>query len=194
MPSGENHLGEMARDVVRRALAAGAGDAECTIEEGDEFSANVRMRERENLKEAGSRAAGLRILIGQRTGSSYTSDLSAEGIERLVKSAIELAEVTTDDPHAGLPEPEELGALSGCLDLYSADVDGLDTDGRIALALRAEEAALDADPRITNSEGASFDSYAGRHIFANSRGFAGEYRSSSCSLGVVPVARDGESM
>ncbi len=194
MPSGDNHLGEMARDIVRRALAAGAGDAECTIEKGDEFSANVRMRELENLKEAGSRAAGLRILIGQRTGSSYTSDLSAEGIERLVKSAIELAEVTTDDPHAGLPEPEELGALSGCLDLYSADVDGLETDARIALARRAEEAALAADPRIANSEGASFDSYAGRHIFANSRGFAGEYRSSSCSLAVVPVAREGESM
>jgi len=194
MPSGENHLGELARDVVRRALAAGAGDAECTIEEGDEFSASVRMRELENLKEAGSRAAGLRILIGQRTGSSYTSDLSAAGIEHLVKSAIELAEVTTDDPHAGLPEPEELGALAGCLDLYSADVDELETDARIALARRAEEAALAADPRIANSEGASFDSYAGRHIFANSRGFAGEYRSSSCSLAAVPVAKDGESM
>jgi PmbA protein len=194
MPSGENHLGEMARDVVRLALAAGAGDVECTIEEGDEFSANVRMRELENLKEAGSRAAGLRILIGQRTGSSYTSDLSAEGLERLVKSAIELAEVTTDDPHAGLPEPEELGALSDSLDLYSADVDDLETNARIDLARRAEEAALAADPRITNSEGASFDSYAGRHIFANSRGFAGEYRTSSCSLAVVPVAQDGESM
>jgi len=194
MPSGDNQLGEMAQDIVRRALAAGAGDAECTIEEGDEFSANVRMRELENLKEAGSRAAGLRILIGKRTGSSYTSDLSAEGLERLVKSAIELAEVTTDDPHADLPEQEELGALTGGLDLYSADVDGLETDARIALARRAEEAALDADPRITNSEGASFDSYAGRHIFANSRGFEGEYRTSSCSLAAVPVARDGESM
>ena len=39
------------------------------------------MREVENLKEAGSRGAGLRILIGRRTGSSYTSDLSAEGVE-----------------------------------------------------------------------------------------------------------------
>ena len=194
MPSGENHLSELAQDVVRRALAAGAGDAECTIEEGDGFSANVRMRELENLKEAGSRGAGLRILIGQRTGSSYTSDLSTQGIERLVKSAIELAEVTTDDPHAGLPEREELGALSGNLDLYSADVDDLETDARIDLARRAEEAALAADPRIANSEGASFDSSAGRHIFANSRGFAGEYRTSSCSLSVVPVAREGESM
>ena len=34
----------------------------------------------------------------------------------------------------------------------------------------------------------------GRHIFANSRGFAGEYRSSYCSLSTAPVARDGESM
>ena len=190
----ENHLSELAGEVVKRALAAGASDAECTISEGDEFSANVRMRELENLKEAGSRAAGLRILIGKRTGSSYTSDLSAEGIEHLVKSAIELAEVTTEDPHAGLPEAEELGALTGDLNLYSADVDGLDTDARVALAHRAEDAALAADPRITNSEGASFDSYAGRHIFANSRGFAGDYRTSSCSLAVVPVAREGESM
>jgi PmbA protein len=61
----QNHLLELAVDVVKRAQDAGATDAECTIAEGDEFSANVRMRELENLKEAGSRAAGLRILIGR---------------------------------------------------------------------------------------------------------------------------------
>ena len=62
------------------------------------------------------------------------------------------------------------------------------------MARRAEEAALSADPRITNSEGASFDSHLGRHVFANSRGFLGEYRTSCCSLSAVPVAREGESM
>jgi PmbA protein len=62
------------------------------------------------------------------------------------------------------------------------------------MARRAEAAALEADPRIFNSEGASFDSHVGRHIFANSRGFAGEYRTSHCSVSVAPVARDGESM
>ena len=35
------------------------------------------MREVENLKEAGSRGAGLRILVGRNTGSSHTSDLSS---------------------------------------------------------------------------------------------------------------------
>jgi PmbA protein len=180
--------------VVKRALAAGATDAECTIAEGDEFSASVRMREVESLKEAGSRGAGLRILIGRKTGSSYTSDLSPEGIDLLLKSAIELAEVTTEDPHAGLPEPEELGSVAGDLRLYSPDVEKLETPLRIETARRAEAAALEADPRIVNSEGASFDSHVGRHIFANSRGFSGEYRTSYCSVSVAPVAKDGDSM
>ncbi|MBZ5623119.1 MAG: TldD/PmbA family protein, partial [Acidobacteriia bacterium] len=184
----------LAQDVVKRAHAAGATDAECTIAEGEEFSANVRMREVENLKEAGSRGAGLRILIGRKTGASYTSDLSEEGIQHLVKSAIELADITTEDPHADLPGVEELGSIPGDLALYSQDVEGLDTALKISTAKRAEEAALSTDPRISNSEGASFDSHLGRHIFANSRGFSGEYRSSYCSLSTVPVARDGECM
>ncbi|HEX3742628.1 MAG TPA: TldD/PmbA family protein [Bryobacteraceae bacterium] len=190
----QNHLLELANDVVKRALTAGATDAECTIAEGDEFTANVRMRELESLKEAGSRGAGLRILVGRRTGASYTSDLSLEGIDKLVRSAVELAEITTEDPHAGLPEPEELGSLPGNLELYSSDVEGLATGIKVDLAKRAEEAALSFDPRISNSEGASFDTHIGRHLFANSRGFSGEYRSSYCALGVAPVARSGESM
>jgi PmbA protein len=190
----QNHLLELAGDVVKRALAAGATDAECTISEGEEFTANVRMRELESLKEAGSRGAGLRILLGHHTGSSYTSDLSADGIEKLVDSAIELADITTEDPHAGLPEPEELGAIGGDLQLYAADLEGLETGVKVDLAKRAEEAALAHDARIVNSEGASFDTHVGRQIFANSRGFAGEYRSSYCSLAVAPVARSGDSM
>jgi PmbA protein len=73
-------------------------------------------------------------------------------------------------------------------------VEGLATELKIDMARRAEDAALREDPRITNSEGASFDTHLGRHAFANSRGFAGEYRASYCSLSTVPVAREGESM
>jgi PmbA protein len=189
-----NHLDELAQDVIRRALAAGATDAECTIAEGDEFSTNIRMREVENLKEAGSRGLGLRILIGKKTGASYTSDLSREGVAQLVRSAIELADITTEDPHAGLPDSDEFGSAPGDLKLYSPGVAELDTGLKIETAKRAECAALDFDPRIANSDGASFDSYTGRHIFANSRGFAGDYRTSYCSLSATPVAREGESM
>ena len=79
------------------------------------------MREVENLKQAGSRGAGMRVLIGQRTGSSYTSDLSRDGVQSMVHAAVDLAEITTEDPHAGLPEPAEFGPLSGDLRLFDRD-------------------------------------------------------------------------
>ncbi|MCU1258815.1 MAG: microcin-processing peptidase 1 [Bryobacterales bacterium] len=179
---------------MRQALAAGATDAECTISEGNEFSAQVRLGEVETLKEAGSRGAGLRILLGQHTGSSYTSDLTPEGISQMVAGAMQLAAVTTEDPFAGLADESEYGSIPGDLRLYNADVERLETGVKIEMAKRAENAALTFDPRITNSEGASFDSHLGRRVFANSRGFAGEYRSSHCSISAVPVAKQGEAM
>ena len=187
-------LPEIAQGAIRRATELGATDAECTITEGDEFSAAVRMGELETLKQAGSRGAGLRVLIGRRMGASYTSDLSRDGIEKMVRSAINLAGLTTEDPHAGLPDAEELGSIPGDLKLFSDRTAELPTEERISLARRAEAAALAADPRITNSEGGSFDSSVGGRVFANSRGFAGAYRSSYCSVSAVPVASENGHM
>ncbi len=183
-----DELPELAQQTIKQALAAGATDAECTMTEGSEFSANVRMGELETLKEAGSRGAGLRVLIGRRMGSSYTSDLTREGIALMVRSAIDLAGLTTEDPHAALPDEAELGSIPGDLGLFSNDVASLATDKKIDAAKRAEGAALAFDPRITNSEGGSFDSNVGGRVFANSRGFVGSYRSSYCSISAVPVA------
>jgi PmbA protein len=180
-------------EVVERARRAGADDAECVFAEGEEFSAAVRLGEVESVKEAGSKAAGLRVLIGRRSGSAYTSDLSPAGLERLVESAVALARITSEDPHAGLPDAAELAGAVPDLGLYYEDVQSLGPDAKIELARRCERAALDADPRITNSEGGSFDSLWGRKALVNSRGFAGEYRRSSCSVSAVPVAQgDGQ--
>ncbi len=184
----------MARDIVRQALDVGAEQAECTLAEGEEFGVLVRMRELESLKDAGSRAAGLRVLLGKRAGSSYTSDLSADGIGHLVRSAIAIARIGSEDPDSGLPEASELGSIEGDLQLYSEDVKDIETGRRIQLAKEAEEAALSSDPRITNSEGASFDAWSGERVFANSRGFIGAYRGSRCSLSVSPVARQNGSL
>ena len=68
-----DNLQEIAQDAIKQALAAGATDAECTLSEGSEFSASVRLGEVETLKEAGSRGAGLRVLIGKRADGRYMS-------------------------------------------------------------------------------------------------------------------------
>src|SRR5438270_6038867 len=89
----QTDLREIATDVVKRAMAAGASAAEAVVREGSEFSTMVRLGQVETLKEAGSRALGLRVFIGaaggQRAANTYTSDFSREGVERLVFGALQ---------------------------------------------------------------------------------------------------------
>ena len=183
-------LKQLATEVVRRATDGGATAAECVVREDDEFSTVVRLGQVETLKESGSRAIGVRVFFGQRAASTYSSDFSAAGIERMLKSALELAKICSEDPYAGIPEAAKLGSLTGELDLYHEDVYSLPGPERIEYARRAEKAALDADPRIKNSDGGSFGAATGRKVLVNSHGFVGEYRRSYCSVAVVPIAQD----
>lgn len=190
LSSAEVDLRELASDVVARAMKGGATAADAIARDGTEFSTVVRLGEVETLKEAGSRGVGLRVFVGKRVASTYSSDFSPEGIERLVKGALELVKVTSEDPSSGLPDSAELGSLQDDLKLYYDDVYSLPPEERIEYARRAERAALEADPRIKNSEGGSFDASTGRKALANSLGFAGEYQRSYCSITAVPIAQD----
>ena len=186
------NMQQLAADVVERALRAGATEAEVVIREGDEFSTVVRLGQVETLKESGARGIGLRVFLGSseayRTANTSTSDFSEAGLAHLVSGAIDLARVTSQDPFAGLPEPNAMGRFTGELGLYYDDVYSLPTAERIEYARRAEAAALSADPRLTKSDGGSFDAATGHKVMANSRGFAGEYRRSYCSLSAMPIA------
>src|SRR5438874_1109441 len=182
-------LRDLAQDIVRRAMNRGATASECVIRDGDEFSTLVRLGQVETLKESGSKAIGVRVFNGKRAASTYSSDFSRESLDRMLTSALDLSRITSEDPYAGIPEPEQLGSIRGDLDLYSADVYSLPGQERIAYARRAEKAALDYDPRIKNSEGGSFDAATGHKILANSHGFVGEYRRSYCSVAAVPIAQ-----
>jgi PmbA protein len=154
----------------------------------------------ETLTESGSRAIGLRVFFetagGQRTASTSSTDFSADSIARLVSGAVELAKITSEDPFAGLPERGEFGQLAGHengngLGLYFDDVYSLSGPERIEMARRTEAAALEADTRIQNSDGGSFDAATSHKVLANSRGFTGEYRRSSCSISAMPIAQEG---
>jgi PmbA protein len=185
----ETDLREVATDVVARAMKAGGTAAEAMVREGTEFSTVVRLGQVETLKEAGSRGLGLRVFLGKRAASTYSSDFTREGIEHLVKGALELARVTSEDPFAGLPDPAQLGTVAGDLHLYYEDVYSLPPEQRIDYARRAERAALDADARLKNSEGGNFDASTGRKVLANSLGFVGDSRGSSCSVSALPIAQ-----
>lgn len=185
-------LEETAARLVNLAIGEGASGAEAAAAEGSEFVCRVRLGEVEHLQDAGSRAAGVRVLRGLRAGSATTSDLSEAGLRHAVEQALALADISTEDPHAGLPDPATLGVVDHDLMLHHPALAGLPAPARIDLARRAEEAALSTDPRIATSDGATFSLHTGRRALANSHGFLHSYSSSSCSLSVTAVvSQDG---
>jgi PmbA protein len=180
----------IASEVLAKALKAGATDAEAVAYEGDEFSALVRLGQVETLKESGSRAIGLRVFNGLRTASTSSSDLSREGLDKLVEGAVALSKITSEDPYAGLPDAAEFGQLEGDLGLYFEDVNEQAPAERIEIARRCEAAAMAYDTRIQNSGGGDFDTATAYKVMVNSRGFVGNYRRSYCGFSAAPIAVD----
>lgn len=183
---------DLASDVLARARAAGADAADVLVTQGTDFSITVRKGQVETLKEAGSKALGLRVFVGRRTASSYTSDFSPGSLQALVSEAVAIARATGEDPAAGLPD-EMVPPEAVELGLYDPSPAALPTAERIERARAAEAAALAVSAEITNSQGATYASGEDDIVLANTLGFLGGYRSSSVSLAVVPVAeRNGE--
>lgn len=185
---------EFAADLAEQAVKRGASAAEVVVRQATEFSVGVRLGEIETLKESDDRGLGLRVLIDGRQASVSGSDFSTDAINTLIREAVELARLTSQDETAGLPDPLEFATTIPDLDLYDAEIAGLSTEDQIEMALRAERAAQQYSDQIINFDGGGFDSASGSLILANSLGFAGEVRSTSCSLASVPVAAEGGKM
>lgn len=181
-------LQQLAADLLARAKQRGATEADVVVADGDTFSVQVRLSAVDRLTKAREKRLGLRVFIGKRSATASTSDFSSESLDRLVADTCALAKAVVPDEVSGLPDKEGLAQALPDLNLYDATT--LTTDAQIDLAKRAEAAAMAADRRITNSEGADFNSASSRVVLGNSHGFLGEYRSSTFSLSVSPVATD----
>jgi PmbA protein len=180
-------------DVLARATARGATAADGFLIEEQSFSASVRLGQVDTVTHSREQRLALRVFAGRASAAASTSDLSRESLERVVDEATALARVTAADPHAGLPDAGEL--IDRVPDLELEDHEGPEAtpEQKIELARRAEAAALAADPRITNSEGAEYFDRRAHYAYATSHGFARDYGTSSFGLTVSPVAaKDGE--
>ncbi len=187
-------LEEVAADLLRRTLACGATAADVVVVEGDELEVGVRLGGIEKLKQARQKHLGLRVFIDTRSAIVSSADFSAAALSKLADDACALARVIAPDPSSGLPDASELSPDCPDLDLYDDAVAAIDAERAIEWAKEAEQAALDCDARLTNSEGAECQTSTDRIHYASSLGFAGTYHKSAVSLSVVPVATHNGSM
>ena len=182
----------VAEQMLAITLKAGADGAEVLVRDGTELEVKVRLGEPELIKEAGSRALGLRVLKDQRSAVTYTSDLTPAGLERLARDSVELAALAEPDPIAALPAREEMARDVADLDLWDEGVLSLDVAEGIRRARAGEAAALAFDKRVTNSDGAVFGRTVGASAFATSAGFSGSLRGTHVSFVVEPLCDDAD--
>ncbi|TCT09144.1 metalloprotease PmbA [Paralcaligenes ureilyticus] len=192
IPENQARFRELVQEALREARAVGASDAAVEVSESCGLSVSVRNNDLETVEQTRDRSLDLTVFAGQRRGSASTSDFSAAALRETVEAAWHIARYTAADPAAGLPEADLLAHDYPDLQLhYPWDISA---DGAAELALSAERAARATSRLITNTDGASVDTYEGHFVLGNSRGFMGGYPYSRHSVSVAPIAGRGAHM
>lgn len=182
----------LAERVLAAAQAKGATAAELDIDKGMGLSVEVRMGQVEKLQYHRDQGINLTVYFGHRKGYASTGDFSPQALEDTIDAACRIARYTSEDDFNGLADAERMATYLPKLDLYHPWE--LDADMAIEMAVQTETVAREHDARITNSEGAGVDSYAGMSLYANSHDFMGINHSTRHSLSCSVVAQSGDSM
>ena len=185
-------LQQLAEDVLRHAQVKGASACEVDVSEGFGQSVTVRCDEVETIEFNRDKGVGITVYAGQRKGYASTSDFSPQALRDTVEAALNIARFTAEDPCAGLADAALLAKTVPELDLYHPWA--LTVEDAIERARACEQAAFDADPQISNSEGASISTQQAHFISANSLGFMGGYPTSRHYISCSVIAGEQDAM
>jgi PmbA protein len=179
--------------ALEEARALGATQAEAGISMDVGLSVSARLGEVETIEYQRDRGMGVTVYFGTRKGSASTADLGANALRETVRKACTIARYTSEDPCAGLPDPEDLAREIPALDLsHPWDVA---PEAARDMAIACEAAAMAVDPqRITNSEGASVSTHRGTRAYGNSLGFLAAYPGTVHSISCSVLSAEGEQM
>jgi len=142
-----------ARRVVDDAIKAGASSADAVFACDASTEVQIRLGKLEDVQRSEGGEVGLRVFDGQRSASVSGSDLSDDGLTKLVERAVAMARMASEDQYAGLA-PEELLYRGEPLNLDIDDHRDPSPDQLRDMALTAEDAARGVSG-VTNSEGGS---------------------------------------
>lgn len=187
----EQELRQAVSFAVELASKAGAS-AEVAVTKVSGLSVSTRLQEIENVEFTNDGALGISVYMGQQKGNASTSDLSEAAIKNAVEAALAIAKYTSPDDCTGLADKDLMAFEVPDLELYhAADVD---VEKATELALYAEKSALEADERIVNSNGASFNSHTGVKVYGNSYGMLQSYLSSRYSLSCSVIGGEEDAL
>jgi PmbA protein len=179
-------------EVLEHAKKLGATAAEAAMSSTSGLSVSTRMGEVETIEFNQDGGLGISVYVGNNKGSASTADLNPKTLRTVVEKAIDIAKFTSDDPYNGIADKELLEFAPLDLDLYHPWE--VSPEQGIELCHQAEQAALNADERIVNSDGASFSSHQGLRVYGNSHGMIAGYPRTRHSISTMVIGKEGEQM
>jgi len=185
-------LQQLAEDVLKHARDKGATASEVDVSEGFGQSVGVRCDEVETIEFNRDKGVGITVYVGQRKGYASTSDFSPQALRETVEAALDIARFTAADDCAGLADAVLMAKDCPDLDLYHPWA--LTVEDAIETARRCEQAAFDASPLVSNSEGASVSTQQAHFVSANSLGFMGGYPTSRHYISCSVIAGEQDAM
>ena len=185
-------LQQLAEDVLKHAREKGASACEVDASEGFGQSVGVRCDEVETIEFNRDKGVGITVYAGQRKGYASTSDFSPQALRETVEAALNIARFTAEDDCAGLADAALMAKDFPDLDLYHPW--DLSVEHAIETARRCEQAAFDANPLISNSEGASVSTQQAQFVSANSLGFMGGYPTARHYISCSVIAGEQDAM
>ena len=191
-PQQITHLQQVVDDLLQEARKQGADSAEAGVSAQTGLSVTVRLGETETIEHTSDNGLGITVYFGQHKGSANTTDLRPEAVRESVAAACRIAKYTSEDPAAGLADPELMAKDVADLDLYHPW--GLDADQATEIARDCEDAARAVDKRISNSEGATLYTQRSAFVYGNTHGFTGGYPTTRHSLSCAVIAQEGDDM
>lgn len=175
---------QLSERVLHFAKQMGADATAVHLSESLGQSVSVRMREIEQIEYEQQQSLAVTVYLGQRKAHASTADFSENALRQTIQAALNIAQHAAEDPYSGLADAALLAKKFGDLDQFHPW--DLSTEQAKEMALQCENAALDCDARIVNSEGASVNNSQYQHVYANSQHFAahrqGTRHGISCSV------------
>jgi len=150
--------------IIQKALENGGDFAEVYVE--NRISRNISMEE--SKFKSGvfgiSKGAGVRVIAGDKTGYAYTDELSETKLLRAAEVASFVARGTKTVPQVDIQKTSRESFIT-----VKVPLGDLVDDKRLEVMRRANQAALEYDPKIKMALISYYDEIRGRTI-ANSEG------------------------
>ena len=166
---------------------------EIYFQEQQEDSVSVRHKEIEQVQSSIDRGLGVRVIVDNRFGFSYTSSLLQADIRQTIDQAIANAECAMRDPYLKLPK-KAISKASSALNLFDAKIAALTAEDRVKYALAAENSAYAYDKRVKKTDASTFSSGVSQSILLNSHGIALTQKASWAGLSLEIIAEEGAIM